>query len=209
MIRTVALQDARHLPVWRRPATLLFLMAAAMPIAFSTWSALLNNFVIEVANFDGSDIGWLHTVREIPGFFAIGVIAIIIFMREQVLGLVALILLGAAPCTAMVFVWSQLTRGDATYTLVQVSLNDVIMIFAFAPIVALLLGVAFGAGLLLAWPGDGPIQNSTAPAPERGIVAEAPRSAEARPVPGGERRELARRVAPLAVPAPAAAPTGA
>ncbi len=52
-----------------------------------------------------------------------------------------LILLGAAPCTAMVFVWSQLTKGDATYTLVQVSVNDVIMIFAFAPIVALLLGV--------------------------------------------------------------------
>ena len=52
-----------------------------------------------------------------------------------------LILLGAAPCTAMVFVWSQLTRGDPTYTLVQVSLNDLIMIFAFAPIVALLLGV--------------------------------------------------------------------
>ena len=52
-----------------------------------------------------------------------------------------LILLGSAPCTAMVFVWSQLTKGDATYTLVQVSLNDVIMIFAFAPIVALLLGV--------------------------------------------------------------------
>jgi ACR3 family arsenite transporter len=52
-----------------------------------------------------------------------------------------LILLGAAPCTAMVFIWSQLTRGDANYTLVQVSLNDIIMIFAFAPIVALLLGV--------------------------------------------------------------------
>ena len=52
-----------------------------------------------------------------------------------------LILLGAAPCTAMVFIWSQLARGDANYTLVQVSLNDVIMIFAFAPIVALLLGV--------------------------------------------------------------------
>ncbi len=52
-----------------------------------------------------------------------------------------LILLGAAPCTAMVFVWSQLTRGDATYTLVQVSVNDIIMVFAFAPIVALLLGV--------------------------------------------------------------------
>jgi ACR3 family arsenite transporter len=52
-----------------------------------------------------------------------------------------LILLGAAPCTAMVFVWSQMTRGDATYTLAQVALNDVIMIFAFAPLVALLLGV--------------------------------------------------------------------
>lgn len=52
-----------------------------------------------------------------------------------------LILLGAAPCTAMVFVWSQLTRGDETYTLVQVSVNDLIMIVAFAPIVALLLGV--------------------------------------------------------------------
>jgi len=52
-----------------------------------------------------------------------------------------LILLGAAPCTAMVFIWSQLSRGDPNYTLVQVSLNDVIMIFAFAPIVAFLLGV--------------------------------------------------------------------
>jgi ACR3 family arsenite transporter len=52
-----------------------------------------------------------------------------------------LILLGAAPCTAMVFVWSQLTRGDETYTLVQVGVNDLIMIVAFAPIVAFLLGV--------------------------------------------------------------------
>lgn len=52
-----------------------------------------------------------------------------------------LILLGAAPCTAMVFVWSQLTKGDPAYTLVQVAANDLIMIVAFAPIVALLLGV--------------------------------------------------------------------
>lgn len=52
-----------------------------------------------------------------------------------------LILLGAAPCTAMVFVWSQLTKGDPNYTLAQVSLNDAIMVFAYAPIVALLLGV--------------------------------------------------------------------
>lgn len=53
-----------------------------------------------------------------------------------------MILLGVAPCTAMVFVWSQLTKGDANYTLVQVSVNDVIMIFAFAPIAAFLLGVS-------------------------------------------------------------------
>lgn len=52
-----------------------------------------------------------------------------------------MILLGVAPCTAMVFIWSQLTQGDANYTLVQVSLNDIIMIFAFAPIAGLLLGV--------------------------------------------------------------------
>ncbi|MCP4472081.1 MAG: ACR3 family arsenite efflux transporter [Gammaproteobacteria bacterium] len=52
-----------------------------------------------------------------------------------------MILLGVAPCTAMVFVWSQLVRGDANYTLVQVSINDIIMVFAFAPIAALLLGV--------------------------------------------------------------------
>ena len=52
-----------------------------------------------------------------------------------------MILLGVAPCTAMVFVWSQLVRGDANYTLVQVSVNDLIMVFAFAPIAAFLLGV--------------------------------------------------------------------
>jgi len=53
-----------------------------------------------------------------------------------------LILLGAAPCTAMVFVWSHLCRGDANFTLTQVALNDLVMVFAFAPIVALLLGVS-------------------------------------------------------------------
>lgn len=53
-----------------------------------------------------------------------------------------MILLGVAPCTAMVFVWSQLTKGDPNYTLVQVSLNDVIMVFAFAPLTALLLGIS-------------------------------------------------------------------
>lgn len=58
--------------------------------------------------------------------------------KEYIAGM---ILLGVAPCTAMVFVWSQLVRGDANYTLVQVSINDIIMVFAFAPLAALLLGV--------------------------------------------------------------------
>lgn len=53
-----------------------------------------------------------------------------------------MILLGVAPCTAMVFVWSQMTKGDPNYTLVQVSVNDLIMIFAFAPIAGFLLGVS-------------------------------------------------------------------
>ncbi|QMU57904.1 MAG: MFS transporter [Boseongicola sp.] len=95
-MRIVQLEDAREFPFWRRPTTLLFLMAVAMPLAFATWSALLNNFVIERAGFTGVEIGWLHTVREIPGFFAVGVIAIIIFMREQVLGLISLLMLGVA-----------------------------------------------------------------------------------------------------------------
>ena len=58
------------------------------------------------------------------------------------------VLLGAAPCTAMVFVWSQLTRGDAAYTLVQVAVNDLIILIAFAPIVAFLLGVS---GVSVPW----------------------------------------------------------
>jgi len=99
----MSLHDASTLPVWQRPIGLLVLMAAAMPIAFATWSALLNNFVIEVAGFDGADIGWLHTVREIPGFLAIAVIFLLLFFREQVLGLVSLVLLGVATAVTAQF----------------------------------------------------------------------------------------------------------
>jgi len=100
----VTLENAKMtLPRWRQPVVLLFLMAAAMPLAFSVWSALLNNFVIEVANFDGVKIGWLQSVREIPGFLAIGVIALIIFMREQVLGMVSLVALGLAVAVTSFF----------------------------------------------------------------------------------------------------------
>ncbi|MEM1264929.1 MAG: MFS transporter [Pseudomonadota bacterium] len=95
-LRIVSLADANRYSPARRPVALLLVMAAAMPLAFAVWSALLNNFVIERVGFDGSDIGWLHTVREIPGFLAVGVIALIIFIREQILGLVSLAMLGAA-----------------------------------------------------------------------------------------------------------------
>ncbi len=96
MRKTVTLDEAKSLPIWRQPIALLFVMTAAMPISFAVWSALLNNFTIEMLGFDGSHIGWLHSIREIPGFLAVGVIAIIIFMHEQVLGIVSLLLLGVA-----------------------------------------------------------------------------------------------------------------
>ncbi|MFK7753489.1 MAG: MFS transporter [Sedimentitalea sp.] len=96
MVQIVPLEDAYKLPLWRRPVSLLFMMAMSMPVAFYAWYALLNNFVIEAAAFDGADIGLLHTVREIPGFLAVGVIAIIIFVREQMLGLISLFMLGVA-----------------------------------------------------------------------------------------------------------------
>ncbi|AOZ70213.1 hypothetical protein LPB142_13530 [Rhodobacter xanthinilyticus] len=97
------LSEAQTLPRWRRPDALLYLMAAAMPIAFATWSALLNNFVIEVASFTGREIGWLQSVREIPGFLAIGVIVLLWVLREQVLALLALGLLGAATAVTAMF----------------------------------------------------------------------------------------------------------
>ncbi|WP_076363995.1 MFS transporter [Phaeovulum vinaykumarii] len=103
MTRTLSLDQAQGLPAWRRPAMLLFVMAAAQPIAFATWSALLNNFVIEAAQFTGREIGWLHSVREIPGFLAIGVIVVLWVMREQTLALLSLALLGAATAVTALF----------------------------------------------------------------------------------------------------------
>lgn len=83
--------------------------------------------------FTMAALGWLF----FKGFFADWVDPQ--SANEYIAGM---ILLGVAPCTAMVFVWSQMTKGDANYTLVQVSINDIIMIFAFAPMTALLLGVS-------------------------------------------------------------------
>ncbi|MBH94056.1 MULTISPECIES: ACR3 family arsenite efflux transporter [Idiomarina] len=89
-------------------------------------------------------INWLvkpFTMALVGWLFFKGVFADFIQPETANEYLAGVILLGVAPCTAMVFIWSQLTKGDASYTLVQVSVNDVIMIFAFAPIAALLLGI--------------------------------------------------------------------
>lgn len=89
-------------------------------------------------------VNWLikpFTMAALGVLFFKYIFADIISETEADEYIAGLILLGAALCTAMVFVWSQLTRGDPNYTLVQVSVNDVILVFAYAPIVALLLGV--------------------------------------------------------------------
>lgn len=79
---------------WQRPEILLMLMAAAVPISFAAWQALLNNFAIEMAAFTGKEMGVLQSLREIPGFLAFGVIFLLLLFREQTLAYVALLLLG-------------------------------------------------------------------------------------------------------------------
>ncbi|HHG3589926.1 TPA: MFS transporter [Vibrio parahaemolyticus] len=78
---------------WRTPQNFLLLISIIVPIAFSTWMALLNNFVIEKANFDGADIGLLQSVREIPGFLAFTAVFVLLFIREQRFILVSLAML--------------------------------------------------------------------------------------------------------------------
>ena len=111
-----SVSNAYNLPKWRRPEALLILMAVALPLAFSVWSALLNNFVVEVIRFDGLDIGVLHTIREIPGFLAVGVISILLFVREQTLALSMLALLGIATA---VTAWFPFLSGILTITLLS------------------------------------------------------------------------------------------
>jgi arsenite transporter len=90
-------------------------------------------------------INWLvkpFTMAALGWLFFEGLFANLVDPQTAKEYIAGMILLGVAPCTAMVFVWSQLTKGDPNYTLVQVSVNDLIMVFAFAPIAAFLLGVS-------------------------------------------------------------------
>ena len=79
---------------WRNPVTLLILMSVAMPVAFSTWSVLLNNFVVERAAFTGVEIGILQSLREVPGLLSVSVVLVLLIIREQSLALVSLAVLG-------------------------------------------------------------------------------------------------------------------
>ncbi|RCK07330.1 membrane protein [Thalassospira xianhensis MCCC 1A02616] len=79
---------------WRNPEVLLIFMAAAMPLSFSTWMALLNNFSVEMADFTGREIGILQSLREIPGFMAFTAIFVLIILREQTFALISLLVLG-------------------------------------------------------------------------------------------------------------------
>ena len=112
----ISMSNVSTLSKWRRPEALLILMAIALPLAFSVWSALLNNFVVEIIRFDGLDIGLLHTIREIPGFLAVGVISILLFFREQTLALLMLCVLGLATA---VTAWFPFLSGILTITLLS------------------------------------------------------------------------------------------
>ena len=111
-----SISNVSTLSKWRRPEALLVLMAIALPLAFSVWSALLNNFVVEIIRFDGLDIGLLHTIREIPGFLAVGVISILLFFREQTLALLMLCVLGLATADTA---WFPFLSGILTITLLS------------------------------------------------------------------------------------------
>ena len=79
---------------WQTPKNLLIVMSVAMTLAFATWMALLNNFVIERAAFTGAEIGMLQSIREIPGFLAFTAVLVLLVIKEQTFAYLSLALLG-------------------------------------------------------------------------------------------------------------------
>lgn len=124
-------------------AILIWLMIFPMMLKID-FSSVLNATKKPKGLFLTTTVNWL--IKPFTMFFIASVFFLLVFRgfineplaREYIAGAV---LLGAAPCTAMVFVWSHMTKGDAAYTLVQVSINDILILVLFAPIVAFLLGV--------------------------------------------------------------------
>ena len=88
---------------WQTPKNLLLLMTVAMTLAFATWMALLNNFVVEKASFTGAEIGILQSVREIPGFLAFTAVLVLLIIREQLFAYLSLSLLGIGVAIAGYF----------------------------------------------------------------------------------------------------------
>jgi len=147
----------QFLPVVPEVLSTMEYAQVSLPVAVLIWAMIFPMMVqIDFAAILGvrrqpkgliitTSVNWLikpFTMFAISWFFLIVLFKPFIpeeLAREYLAGA---ILLGAAPCTAMVFVWSYLTRGDAAYTLVQVAVNDLIMLFAFAPIVVFLLGIS-------------------------------------------------------------------
>ena len=80
---------------WRSPQILLLLLAASFPVAFDTWSVLINNFVVEKAGFTGREIGILQGLREVPGFLAFTVVFMLLIWRQQTFAILSLAVMGA------------------------------------------------------------------------------------------------------------------
>jgi MFS family permease len=97
------MSQAKTEPAWQTPQNFLIIISIIVPIAFSSWMALLNNFVIEKVNFDGSDIGLLQSVREIPGFLAFTTVFVLLFIREQKFMIISLLLLTAGTAITGLF----------------------------------------------------------------------------------------------------------
>ena len=145
------------LPAFPEALSKLEVAQVSIPVAILIWAMIFPMMLqIDFSSILGvrrqpkglfitTSVNWLikpFSMFAIAWFFLMVVFAPLIpegLAREYLAGA---IILGAAPCTAMVFVWSYLTRGDPAYTLVQVAVNDLIMLFAFAPIVILLLGIS-------------------------------------------------------------------
>ena len=79
---------------WRSPQILLLLFAAAIPVAFETWSVLINNFVVEKAGFTGREIGILHGLREVPGFLAFTAVFMLLIWRQQTFAILSIAVMG-------------------------------------------------------------------------------------------------------------------
>ena len=97
------LPDVRAVAIFQERKTLLFFMAVGSPIAFATWQTLLNNFAIEIAHFDGVEIGWLQSLREVPGFLSFTVVFMLLFIRQQNFAILSMVLLGLGTAFTGVF----------------------------------------------------------------------------------------------------------